>query len=576
VATPNDDDRPAAGRASRCVDCGAAFSDDQRYCLECGSRRGPLPPEVAARLASMPRKDRGGETSLADGSAEQAATGSYMPSPRVAAVLVMCMLAFGVLLGSGTSQLAQSAGLSSILLEVAPSPPPASGPVAAVSAAPSAGAEAGPLPTPATTSSVPFAPAPIEEEPAPEATPKAPEPPPELPAVEELPPVKHVFLIVLGENGYEEAFGASSPAPYLAKTLTAQGELLSNYYAVTKGDLANQIALLSGQGPTVETAANCPNYTDVTPGTIAPGGQVEGSGCVYPVATPTLPAQLVEKKLKWKAYVEDIGNGAAAGAPLTCRHPVLGGPDPSQAPVPGDAFVTWRNPVVYFHSLVDSSECAASDVGLDRLAPDLKTAAKTPALSYIVPNACHDGGELPCEAGQPAGPLAAEAFLQTVVPEIEASPAYKEGGLIAITSAQAPQVGPKLDTSACCVTPVFPNLPPAAPTEPATGPVKPTGGGGRVGLLLISPFVEPGTVNESGYYNHFSLLLSIEELFDLEPIGYATELALAPFDSSVYTRGSSSTASCLDCASRVPSALQSSPSSSKNPWRARLDLKTTR
>jgi hypothetical protein len=167
-----------------------------------------------------------------------------------------------------------------------------------------------------------------------------------------------------------------------------------------------------------------------------------------------------------------------------------------------------------------------------------------------------------------------------VVPEIMASPAYEEGGLIAITSAQAPQAGPKVDASACCTSPAYPNLPAAATEEPATGPVKPTGGGGRVGLLLISPFVAPGTIDESGYYNHFSLLLSIEELFALEPIGYATEPALAPFDGSVYDAespaGSSSSASCRDCASKTPSADHSSPSSSKKPWRASLDLKEIR
>jgi hypothetical protein len=521
------EDNDHSGATSGCRGCGAALSSDQRYCLRCGARRGPLPPAIAARLTALLRRQ--GETADPGQGGEPPPSRGTMPTPRVAAIAVMGMLLFGVFLGSATNQLAQSAGLSSIVLEVAPpAPPPAHAPVETASVAPAAGAEAGSLPLPATVSSIPSVPAPAAEEPAPEV-PAEPVAPPELPELEELPPVKHVFLIVLGENSYEEAFGDSSPAPYLAKTLRGQGELLPNYYAVTKGDLANQIALISGQGPTAETAANCPNYTDVTPGTISVGGQVEGSGCVYPAETPTLPAQLVEKELRWKAYVEDIGNGAAAGAPATCRHPALGSLDSSQAPLPGDAYVTWRNPFVYFHSLADGEECAEADVGLDRLATDLKSAKKTPALSYIVPNACHDGGELPCEAGQPAGALAAEAFLQTVVPQIEASPAYKEGGLIAITSAQAPQA----DTSGCCASPTYPNLP-APTTEPATGPVKPTGGGGKVGLLLISPFVAPGTSNESGYYNHFSLLLSIEELFGLEPIGYATELSLTPFDSSVY------------------------------------------
>lgn len=539
MTSSSDDDNRGAGRPGSCAECGAAFGGDQRYCMKCGARRGAMPAAVVASIAAIASRERAAAakpSAPVDGAGGAEAMASplarFMPEPKVAAVAIMAMLAFGVLIGSVTSPLAQSAGINSILVEVAEkSAPPRSS--IATTAAPTAATESIPL-EPATASSLPFAPAPIEE-PAPEAAP-APEPakPAPLPTTPELPPVKHVFLIVLGDNGYEETFGPASPAPYLAKTLPEQGELLSNYYAVTQGDLANQIALISGQGPTVETAANCPNYTDVVAGTIASGGQVEGSGCVYPATTPTLPGQLTTAKLSWRAYVEDIGNGAAAGQPATCRHPVLGGPDSSPAPLPGDAYVTWRNPFVYFHSLIDSPECAENDVGLERLALDLKTAAKTPALSYIVPNACHDGGELPCEPGQPGGPVAAEAFLKTVVPEIEASAAYKEGGLIAITSAQAPQSGPKADSSSCCVSPAYPNLPPAPAVEPSSGPIKPTGGGGRVGMLLISPFVEPGSVNESGYYNHYSLLFSIEELFGLERIGYATELALAPFESSVY------------------------------------------
>jgi hypothetical protein len=500
---------------------------------------------------------------------------NWMPTPPAMAVAVLCMLAFGVMLGSAISPLARSAGITSILLEASPSPPPEEeAPV--VAAAPEPVEEAEPAPVlPATTSSVPVAP-PLAEEPIPEA-PAEPVLPPEVPEEETLPPITHVFLIVLGENSYEESFGETSPAPYLAKTLRDKGELISNYYAATKGDLANQIALLSGQGPTPETATNCPTYTDIVPGTLSASGQVEGSGCVYPAATPTLPGQLAEKKLKWKAYVEDIGNGVAAGQPTTCRHPALGAADSSPVPLPGDAYVTWRNPFVFFHSLTDSPECTTSDVSLDQLAPDLAVATKTPSLSYIVPSACHAGAELPCEEGQPSGPAAAEEFLQRVVPAIEASPAYKEGGLIAITSAQARQTGATPDTSSCCIAPVYPNLPAEAAPEVATGPVKPTGGGGRVGLLLISPFVAPETADESGYYNHYSLLFSIEELFGLERIGYAAEEALTAFDNTVYNyETSSSSASCRDCASRVPSADHSSPSSSKKPWRARFDLKETR
>ena len=54
--------------------------------------------------------------------------------------------------------------------------------------------------------------APIPEAPAPEAGPQAPTKlPPELPEEPTLPPITHVFLIVLGDQGYEQAFGPASP-----------------------------------------------------------------------------------------------------------------------------------------------------------------------------------------------------------------------------------------------------------------------------------------------------------------------------------------------------------------------------
>lgn len=556
VATSKDDERRRRSGRGECAECGAACVAGQRYCINCGARRGPLPAAVAAWVAPLlERRRAGGKAgSAAAGAAAgavAAAAGAatatakkgiprrdHMPSPRAALVAVMCMLAFGVVLGSATSQLAQSAGLTSILLEVS-SPPPEPEPTA--TAEPEYEPEEEEAePVEAVPSSVPAEVAP-EVEPEPEVEMESESEP--LPEIEEpagLPEVKHAFVIVLGENGYEETFGATSTAPYLSKELPAQGELLPNYFAVTKGDLANQIALLSGQGPTPETTANCPNYTDLVPGTLSAEGQAEGNGCVYPAAVPTLPEQLVSAGLKWKAYVEDSGNGALAGQPATCRHPVLGGPDPSQAAVPGDAYLTWRNPFVYFHSVTDRPDCAEADVGLDRLAPDLKKKVnpRTPALSYIVPNACHAGGEAPCEPGRLTGPAAVEEFLKTVVPEIQKSPAYEDGGLIAITSSQARQIsavpGFLPDTAACCLTPAYPNLPEAPPAETTTDPVKPTGGGGRVGMLLISPFIEPGTVNETAYYNHFSLLRTLGELFELEPIGYAADPALVGFEEGVF------------------------------------------
>jgi phosphatidylinositol-3-phosphatase len=469
---------------------------------------GSLPPAAEdATAAGAAEGDVGDEDSTL---AER-----YMPEPRSAAIAVMALLAFGVVIGAATGPIAQSAGISPLVVEMGSSaPPPSEEPVAESTA--EAPAEATAPASEAVPSALPAEPPPLEEAPpTPTTKPKL---PPEFPEEAGLPEVEHVFLIVLGDHGFEEGFGPSSPAPYLAQTLRAKGELLSNYYAVTQGDLANEIALLSGQGPTQATASNCPSYGDVSPATVSTEEQVLGDGCVYPAATQTLPSQLATAKKTWKAYVEDASDAAPVAE---CG-----------------AYATARNPLAYFHSVLDQPGCSERDVGLTQLETDLKAEKTTPSLSYVVPNACHDGSEEPCEPGQPAGLAASQPFLEKVVPEIEASMAYKKSGLIAITFAQAPQTGAAPDSSACCATPEYPNLPPATTPPAASGPVKTTGGGGRVGLLLISPFIEAGSSNETGYYNHFSLLLSIEELFGLTPIGYAANPALSAFDETVYNQGS--------------------------------------
>jgi phosphatidylinositol-3-phosphatase len=546
TAASHDAGSPGAGEET-CADCGAALAASQRYCLECGARSGPLPAVVEDRVGALKGRGRHDPTGTnrrpaapadlsvgvgGEGSRERERWG-FMPSPQVAAVAVMALLAAGVVIGSVTNPLAEGAGAASIILELGGSEAAESGPEEPVAEGPAYGPEA---PSLATSPEAPLA-APLEAPAEAEAPPPPTQLPPELPEEEVLPEIKHVFLIVLHGHGYDEAFGEESAARYLAETLAGEGKLLSNYYAVSQGGLANEIALLSGQGPTAQTVLDCPEYTMVAPGTMNPESQVEGAGCVYPAETKTLPGQLAAAGLSWKAYVEDIAAGDAAGQPTTCRHPALDAADPNATPIPGDAFQTWRNPFVYFASIAESPECLDRDVGLDRLGPDLGKAEDTPSFAYIVPNACHDGSETPCAPDQPAGLSAAEGFLEAVVPEVVASPAYKEGGLIAISFDHASQTVPEPDTSSCCVTPEYPNLSAMAPTtsEPSSGgPVKPTGGGGRVGMLLISPYLAPGTAEESGYYNHFSFLRGVEELFGLEPLGYAAEPALRGFEPSLF------------------------------------------
>jgi phosphatidylinositol-3-phosphatase len=373
-----------------------------------------------------------------------------------------------------------------------------------------------------------------------------------------LPPVKHVFMIMLADQPYASVFGPASGAPYLAKTLERRGELLVRYYAVAHDELANEIALVSGQGPTPQTEVNCPTYADIAPATSGADGQVLGQGCVYPASTATVAGQLSAKHLTWRAYVESASaeSGAAAGGSRVgggCTPPALGAPDPTvdqtlpaaqttpgsaadQAPsayeaAAGTPYATFRNPFLYFHSVIDGSACAASNVSIDQLSSDLRSAHGAPSLSYIVPSLCDDGNPTPCAPGHPAGLAPAEGFLRRVVPGILASKSYKHGGLLVITVDQAPSSGVDADSSSCCGQPSFPALPPP-PTLPGGGTAPPTGGG-QVGALLLSPYIKPGTISQETF-NHFSLLRTIEDLFGLGHLGYAALPKVEAFGASVF------------------------------------------
>jgi hypothetical protein len=586
----------AARTSGACAECGSPLAGDQRYCLGCGARHGPRPPALERILEGL---GSGGQASAPVSPVARRPRGG-LPGPLSAAVLTLAMLGFGTVAGAAASN--PSGALNALRR----------GPLTLL------------IPAPAVSTPLAAAPPPAEETPTPEASPSSSTEESKSSSEEsssssgeghkhsgkggskgsgsgsaapKLPPVKHVFLIVLADQAYAQTFGPESPAPYIAHTLEHQGELLVRFYAVAHEELADEVALISGLGPTPQTAADCPTFTDILPAVAGSNGQYSGQGCIYPKAAETVGEQLAAKGFSWRVYAEGLGDvpgsGPAQSKAVACWHPEFGAADPTAQVPPGDTFATFRDPFTYFDGVLHSPACAHEDVGIEGLAGDLKSAKSTPALSYIVPDLCHDGRPTSCAPGAPSGLPAAETFLRRVVPEILASPAYRHGGLLIITTDQAPTTGEYADSSSCCHQPRFPApavTTPASTTNPAaTTPTTPTTttpttttptaatptttttatttptpatsttttptattpavttpavsapgvnlppkGGGQVGALLISPFVKPATFNQEPF-DDFSLLRTIENLFGLPPLGYAATRGLSSLEASAFS-----------------------------------------
>lgn len=338
-------------------------------------------------------------------------------------------------------------------------------------------------------------------------------------AAAQRPPIRHVFTIILENKSYSETFGPNSLAPYLSKQLTAQGGLLTNYYAIGHNSLDNYIALISGQAPNPITQSDCQIYQDFIPGSMVQldvNGQVAGQGCVYPSETQTIADQLEAHQFTWRGYMEDM--------PAPCTHPALNTQDQTQTAKPGDQYAARHNPFVYFHSIVDGPACSANDVPLTQLPIDLKQYATTPNYVFITPNLCHDGHDSPCVDGEPGGLVSADAFLKKWVPQILNSPAYQRDGLLLILFDEAEFSASNADASACCNEIPGPN----SPLPGIAGP-----GGGLVGAVVLSRYVRPGTITTTPY-NHYSMLRTIEDLFGLDHLGYAGQNGLSSFDVDVF------------------------------------------
>jgi len=362
----------------------------------------------------------------------------------------------------------------------------------------------------------------------------APESPPPAPSAnaarESLPPIRHVFVLLLENQSYRVTFDSRSQAPYLARTLPARGALLTQYYAIGHASLGNYIALVSGQAPNTATQLDCAVYENFRPSATAPDahGQLRGSGCVYPRMVRSLPDQLEAAGLSWKAYMEDMGKNPARES-ATCGHVRLGATETTNLASRGDQYAAKHNPFVYFHSIIDDqARCDSHVVNLERLPQDLASADTTANYIFITPNLCSDGHDTRCADGEFGGLAGIDRFLRTWVARIEAAPAFSADGMLVITFDESDGGGAEGSSACCGERPL-----PGARFQPGfSGP-----GGGRVGAIVLSKFVKPGTVSAVPY-NHYALLRTIEAIFGLTYLGYAAEPELRVFGPDVFSGAS--------------------------------------
>ncbi|MGI0032623.1 MAG: alkaline phosphatase family protein [Nitrososphaeraceae archaeon] len=184
-----------------------------------------------------------------------------------------------------------------------------------------------------------------------------------------------------------------------------------------------------------------------------------------PLKEHTIVNLLQSKNLSWKGYFEDM--------PRVCHLKDSG----------GSGYIAHHNPFVYFDLRNDDS--CKNTVGLDEFYKDLSNQT-LPNYSFIVPNNIHNTHDSTVTEG--------DHWLSEFVPKIINSVTFNNTALFIVYDE-----GKKHD-------------------ESGFGSGTYAVNGGRLPLLLVSPFANKGFVS-SHEYTHYNLLTTVEKILNLGNLG---------------------------------------------------------
>jgi hypothetical protein len=374
----------------------------------------------------------------------------------------------------------------------------------------------------------------------------------------------HVFVIMMENHGYGQII--SNPNAPFINQLAATGNLATNYFGVAHPSLTNYLEVVGGSNfgihsdnypdwhnsacqtnlatkiPNTDnpsTSVVCPiagvgtdaatPAVDYTNETQNPAGENNIDGILSipaakQISGKTIADQLVSVKLSWKSYQENL---PMAGADMVNYsdgvytnttdfskiQPTLTPPLSTSGIVA--LYAAKHNPFVYFKNIQEGKIPALSMnqvvdfEGQNGLFADLGN-GKVPALSFIAPNQCNDqhgrGNAGPfcnydpqsdgSQAGlNPALIQRGDVTVQKLVTAIQSSPAWKKGNnaIVILWDENDYSLAPNTN---------------------------------QVPVIVVTNNGMAG-VKSNTYYNHFSLLKSLESAFGLPCLNHACDSNVA-------------------------------------------------
>jgi hypothetical protein len=314
--------------------------------------------------------------------------------------------------------------------------------------------------------------------------------------------IHHIFYIMMENHSYSEIIGNAN-APSINQLANSYG-IATHYYSVTHPSLPNYLAAISGSFQGIWDDCSAGSNVRCKPADFSSSlTQAEynnASSRPHLFSGPTVVDQLAAHHLTWKAYMQSLPAAGYTGGST-------------------DIYAQWHDPFVYFSSIRDNPARVQQIVPFTQFQQDMR-AGNIANFVWITPDLCNDmHGTLPCTSSN--GFIAqGDTFVHSVVQQIMGSSAWKDGTAIVITWDED-----GTDNSGCCNGP--------------TGVGGAALGGGKVPLIVISSANPHHMVLNTGSYNHYSLLATIESLWHLGCLASTCNMSAADLLTPLFSERAS-------------------------------------
>jgi hypothetical protein len=315
-----------------------------------------------------------------------------------------------------------------------------------------------------------------------------------------------VFIIMLENHSQHSVIGDPN-TPFISSLATKYAEA-TNYFGVTHPSEPNYIAATSGSNwfTNNDNPANVFDHTNIV-------DELNAAG------------------ISWAAYMEAL----PSAGDTTQFWPSSADP----------LYANKHDPFVLYSSILNDPSQLSNVKPYTDLAADLST-NKAPRFVWITPDQCNDmhGGiyhaipghaETPCpynstndDPNDVALKQKADAFVKGAVTTIMSSKAWTEHSAIFVVSDEGDYTGNAQNggwdsPAGCCDSPVLPA------GDPDISALWPGGvyGGGLVPAVIVDPS-GPHHFTDPTDYNHYSLLRTIEDDWNLPELGFTSDHAQVP------------------------------------------------